>query len=227
MVWPAIIGAAATIGGGLISSKSQEKANKQNLRIAREQMAFQERMSSTAYQRSAADLEQAGLNRILAIGSPASTPAGATAIMQNERAALGEAIAEAPHSALSVRAQRQQIALAKAQTGNVKQATATALSQELLNRSTADLTTAKTAEQETRSTVYKDVEAAYKGAAAWKNAIGEWIGKKIASGVTSAKQLADDFRKADIQRGKQNRKKRKPIGSRRPLGPEIIIDRGR
>lgn len=36
-------------------------------------------MSSTAYQRAAQDMEKAGLNRILAIGSPASTPSGGIA----------------------------------------------------------------------------------------------------------------------------------------------------
>lgn len=66
----ALIGAGSSLLGGLFGGG-------QSQRQAREQMAFQERMSGTAYQRAAKDLEAAGLNRILALGSPATTPAGA------------------------------------------------------------------------------------------------------------------------------------------------------
>jgi len=50
---------------------------------SQKQMDFQERMSNTAYSRAAKDLEKAGLNRILALGSPASTPAGSAAPVPN------------------------------------------------------------------------------------------------------------------------------------------------
>ena len=49
---------------------------------AKSQMRFQEHMANTQYQRAAKDLEAAGLNRIIAFGSPADSPGGAGYSMQ-------------------------------------------------------------------------------------------------------------------------------------------------
>lgn len=98
--------------GGLFGSSSQNRANR---KLAREQMAFQERMSNTAYQRAAKDLEAAGLNRILALGSPASSPGGQTAQMQN----IAEAGLSGAEKATAMQVARSNIKVIKEQAKNV------------------------------------------------------------------------------------------------------------
>lgn len=99
---PAGAGVATGLGSiiqGVISAKAAGKANKVQKKVAREQMAFQQEMSSTAYQRSMADMRAAGLNPILAYQQGgASTPSGA---MPNIREVdYGQGLSEAFESGI-------------------------------------------------------------------------------------------------------------------------------
>jgi len=90
------LGFGAGLASGLLSYTGQRDANRASAKQADKQMAFQERMSSTAYQRAMADMKAAGLNPILAYSQGgASSPAGAFAQQQS---ALGPAVSSARDS---------------------------------------------------------------------------------------------------------------------------------
>ena len=71
--------AAAILGSALIGAKGQKRANQETEASTAKQMAFQERMSNTAYKRGMTDMRAAGLNPILAgkLGG-ASSPGGSS-----------------------------------------------------------------------------------------------------------------------------------------------------
>lgn len=103
--------------GGLFSSGGQSSANAANAELAQRQMDFQERMSSTAYQRATADMKAAGINPMLAFQQGgASSPQGAMATMQNTGAGIGSGIENAVASARSALMLRAQLANVQADT---------------------------------------------------------------------------------------------------------------
>ena len=147
-MFPAMMAAGSTLVAGGLNYLGTSEQNELNKKMAREQMAFQERMSNTSYQRAMADMKKAGLNPMLAFSQGgASTPSGATAQMQN---AIGSGVS----SALDARRMYAEIANLQAQ--NKKIAADTYLTEQL--RKVAEADTA------IKSNTAKVVEASVPGA---------------------------------------------------------------
>lgn len=125
---PVSIGAGflAPIIGGAINAGSQADTNESNRQTAREQMAFQERMSNSAYQRAMADMRAAGLNPILAHSSGgASSPSGASSTAVAPR--FGDAVSDSVNSGLSAAAVTSQLESQNASTAKTVAETMNAL----------------------------------------------------------------------------------------------------
>lgn len=88
--------------------------NQEAKRAAKRQMEFQDRMSSTAYQRAMADMKKAGLNPMLAMKlGGASTPTGASYNPQNVGAAAVEGASKGAQRRLANAQAQTQVNTAK------------------------------------------------------------------------------------------------------------------
>lgn len=94
---------------GLFAAGSAVAGNIWNAREARRNREFQERMSSTAWQREVADMRKAGINPIAKFGHGASTPGG-------DRAEMEDVGGKGISSALQARLVKAQAANLEAQT---------------------------------------------------------------------------------------------------------------
>ena len=101
-----LIGTAASLAGGAAANKASQAASSR-------QMAFQERMSNTEYQRSMEDMRAAGLNPMLAYQKGgASTPTGSMPQVRN----VAEGVPASIQSAVALRRSVAEIKNLNAQT---------------------------------------------------------------------------------------------------------------
>lgn len=132
---------------GIGDARSQDKANAENINQAQVNRSFQERMSSTAYQRAMADMTKAGLNPGLAyMQGGASAPSGATATVS--AAPKTELVNKATSALMGVNSQRQQ-ATALDQQNTMNESTIN------LNKATAAKTLADTEKSQVETRLKK------------------------------------------------------------------------
>lgn len=115
----AIIGGSAALGGGAMGAAGSRRQRQQNKEFFDRQMAYDYSVKNTiwkrednAVQRRVADMKKAGLNPVLAAGSPASAATMSTPqahrVNENPAAHIGQAVANANLSQMYLQAKQVQ-----------------------------------------------------------------------------------------------------------------------
>lgn len=101
-----LIDVAGKLIGGHSAKKAQEKANKTNIQLQREQQDWEANMSNTSWQRAVADMKAAGINPMLAVSQGGASTPNVSAATVDPEDAEGRAIQAAGQSASAAQLQR-------------------------------------------------------------------------------------------------------------------------